>query len=330
MRLDRSVPALAGVWLALVLPAAVLVAGGLATTGLAAQQADSVKARPATIVGHVIDSTGAAIADAEVLVTRGGDSALVKTGKSNKRGNVVLRDIPAGGPYILTARKLGYGPARGEVRLRDGDTLYVDFELPPYAVALAPIIVKARRNRYVLTADDLKPKIYRNALEALAWRRKDMLGDPEWCSPPDSFNQPTRDRTRIKLNDRMQFYSAKGDEHLSGIAKRPWLDSIRFGSFFDDVSLPYVKRVYVNGIRADVPGDPIRTPARVLRETPSERIEEMRYVDCWDSTMPLGMQYSLFLVLKPPSREEQDSIIRTITQRREVWDSILRSLKPSK
>ena len=57
-------------------------------------------------------------------------------------------------------------------------------------------------------------------------------------------------------------------ERLTEITRKPWVDSLRYGSGFNDsLSLPYVRQVYVNGLRVDRPNDPIRTPLRMLRAT---------------------------------------------------------------
>ena len=48
------------------------------------------------------DTANVPIPDADVVVTRGGDGAAVKAAKSNKRGLVTLRDLPAGGPYTVS------------------------------------------------------------------------------------------------------------------------------------------------------------------------------------------------------------------------------------
>ncbi len=62
------------------------------------------------------------------------------------------------------------------------------------------IDVKGRRgHRSSLFADEFasKTKIYRDALTLMTWQRPYMLGDPEFCSPPDSFGRPIQDRPRL-------------------------------------------------------------------------------------------------------------------------------------
>ena len=296
--------------------ALVLFAAG--STGVAfGQVSDSGKAFTAALVGRVTDTAGTAIADVEIVVSRVGDSIIVGTAKSNKKGNITLKRLPAGGPYAVIARKIGYGAARGNVEFQAGDTLYIDFELPPLAMVLAPITVTARRNRFRMTADEINPKLYRDALWMIAQRRHDMIGDPESCPLPDTlFGGPSRDGvSRIKITDRIML---GGGSREARAMKRPWLAYDNLNAF--PPSLPYVQRLYVNGVRIDWPPVngklvPGRSVGEELRNIPLDQIAEMRYVDCWDQSVPPHMQYALYVTLKPPSQEVQDSILRSILKK---------------
>lgn len=282
-------------------------------TGVAfGQVPDSTQVFTATLVGHVVDTTGAAVPNVEIVITRSGDSGVVGIATSNKKGNVTLKRLPAGITYTVTARKIGYGAARGNVQFKAGDTLYIDFKLPPMAVVLAPITVTARPNRFRITADQFKPKLYRDALLMLAQQRRDMLGDPERCPLPDPiFGGPSRDgATRIKIG---KFILGSAPSR-----KRPWLEFDNLYAFAP--ILPYVQQLYVNGVRVDWrPVNGVQVPGRSvgeeLRSIPMDQIAEIRYVDCWDESVPPHMQYALYVDLKPPSRETQDSILRSIMRK---------------
>ena len=247
------------------------------------------KASQATLVGRVVDTVGIPIADAEVIVTRGRDTAASKRAMSNARGDVLLRDLAPGGPYTLLARRIGYGSARGtDVYLQADDTLRVDFELPPVGVTLPTITVRSRQgSRFLITAEDFNPAEHPDALNLVAWKRPYMLGDPDRCSAPPSPPWPM--------------------PVTRGIGRRPWVEASRFFDIFNPPYSPYVQRVYVNGDRIDVPG---QSPLIALHEIPSDSIAEIRYVDCTDQTG--AWPYSIYVVLKPPSRPVQDSIWRSI------------------
>jgi hypothetical protein len=242
------------------------------------------------VSGRVVDTTGKVLSDAEVLVTLARDTSVVRRGTSNAQGLVIVRDVPVGGPYTLLARKIGYGAARGtDVYLRAGDTLRVDFELPAVGVTLPTITVRGSgRSANSLTANDINVRQNPTALSAIAWKRPYMLGDPDRCSAPMPPPWPVP-RSR-------------------GMGRRPWVDASRFYNDFNPPYSPYVQRVYVNGRRIDVPGE---SPLRALHELPSDQIAEIRYVDCTVMEKELW-PYSIYVVLKSPSREVQDSIMRAI------------------
>jgi hypothetical protein len=260
----------------------------LAAGTVAAQK----KSSNATLLGRVIDTVGTALPGAEVVIALARDSTVTKTATSDAQGEVAIRDLPAGGPYVLLARKIGYGAARGtDIYLKAKDTLRVDFELPAVGVTLPTITVAGRRgSANVLTAGEIDSKQNPDALSAIAWKRPYMLGDPDRCRAPDPPPWPTPANT--------------------GTGRRPWLNSSRFYDVFNPPYSPYVQRVYVNGIRIDIPG---QSPLMALHDVPSSQIAEMRYVDCTEISD--AWPYSIYIVLKAPSREVQDSILRSITGR---------------
>ncbi len=286
--------------------AAVLLAGGAVETAFG-QVPDQSKASHATLVGRVIDTAGVPLAGAEVIVTLtvARDSTIVRTATSDRRGGVSFPDLVPGGPYTLLARKIGYGSARGtDVHLKGRDTLRVDFELPATGVTLPTITVRSRKgSSRAISADEINPKKYSDALEVIAWKRPYMLGDPDRCAPPLA---PQR---RVPSS--------------GGIGRRPWLNASRFFDVSNPPYSPYVQRVYVNGIRVDRPGE---SPLIALHEIPSSEIAEMRYVDCTE-VIDLW-PYSIYVVLKSPSRAVQDSVLRSLPGLDRVVNAARDSAKP--
>jgi len=275
------------------LAAALYVSAGAAGPALCQVPGKTTSAR-STIIGRVVDTVGVPLEGAEVAVTLtiSRDSSVVRNATSDRRGKVVFADLAAGGPYTLVARKVGFGSARGtDVHLKGGDTLRVDFELPVVGVTLPTITVASRRgSRFAIASDEIQAKKYPNALELIAWKRPYMLGDPDQCSPPLPPPWP------VPANS-------------GGTGRRPWLNSSRIYDVFNPPYSPYVQRVYVNGRRIDRPGE---SPLIALHDVPSSQIAEIRYVDCTQVTD--AWPYSIYVVLKSPSREVQDSIWRSITR----------------
>jgi len=117
-----------------------LVAFGAFAGTVAGQVADTTKMPPpAVVAGRVVDTAGAALADAEIVV-RTEERIVVDVVQSNARGSFALRSFPLGGSYTIVARKIGYRPAmeRRNIYLQRGDTLQLWFELLPVVVGPTP------------------------------------------------------------------------------------------------------------------------------------------------------------------------------------------------
>ena len=118
----------------------VLAAGLLGAGGLAAQTA--------TLAGLVVDEGGAPVSGAQIVVTHQltGSEAGAMSGAD---GRYSVGGIPAGGPYTVEARMLGYvleaeaGLASGGILLGEGAVVSVDFRLRREAIALDAIEVFA-------------------------------------------------------------------------------------------------------------------------------------------------------------------------------------------
>src|SRR5260221_13090009 len=84
---------------------AVLLVG--LTNAALGQVPDSAKIFTATLVGRIVDTSGTVVAGAEVVVARVGDSAVVGTATSNKKGVCALNRLPAGSSFTGTALNIG-------------------------------------------------------------------------------------------------------------------------------------------------------------------------------------------------------------------------------
>src|SRR5258708_2378821 len=100
------------------------LAASVAVSGtVPGQAANTSKAPPAVIAGRVVDTAGAALANAEVVI-RTEESVVAMVIQSNAQGDFALRNFPSGGPYTIVARKIGYRPAteKRNIYLQYGDT----------------------------------------------------------------------------------------------------------------------------------------------------------------------------------------------------------------
>ena len=138
-------------------------------------------------------------------------------------------------------------------------------------------------------------------MSVIAQHRRDMLGNPDECMPPN-FDQPY---AALKLGKfTLGGGSAGAMDAIDKLRKRPWLREL--DNDFDPPAVPYVRHVYINGLRFD--GNPLW----VLRNLPPDQVASVRYADCWDTSMPLDRRYAIYVVLKPASRRVQDSIINLV------------------
>ena len=92
-------------------------------------------------------TTGGPIADAEIALTNGETGVTLEV-RTDRLGRFLLSNVPLGGPYLLTARRIGYRSSRqGGFRMVLGERREVVIALEPATVELAPIEVSGDAGR---------------------------------------------------------------------------------------------------------------------------------------------------------------------------------------
>lgn len=113
-----------------------VVALQLASRQAAAQSTD------ASIAGTVRDSAGAPLAGVAVAL-RNAETGFETAGTTDARGRFGFVQLPLGGPYRITARRLGYRPAaRDGYRLTMGARVELELRLAPSPLRLDPVVVR--------------------------------------------------------------------------------------------------------------------------------------------------------------------------------------------
>jgi hypothetical protein len=115
------------------------VFGALFLLGLS--RSTSAQTVDASILGVVRDSVGVGMAGATVTAknTATGVEWSVST---TSTGRFALLQLPLGGPYSVTARRLGFRPqTKSDYQLSLGSRVLVDFALRPVATELPPVVV---------------------------------------------------------------------------------------------------------------------------------------------------------------------------------------------
>src|SRR5215218_3854104 len=93
----------------------------------------------AAIGGRVSSTTGAPIADAMVTV-RNTSTGFVSSVRTTAAGQYVFAQLPLGGPYHVTARRVGFEPVtKSGYQLTLGARVRADFTLAERAASLAPV-----------------------------------------------------------------------------------------------------------------------------------------------------------------------------------------------
>lgn len=115
----------------------------LAATGLVAPApALAQGVTTAAVSGRVTDADGRPVRDAAIALTRAGTGS-VTTASTDAGGRFFLPNLRPGGPYTLTASRIGFAEARREgIQLRLGRTLEVDVTLTTDPVELPELAVR--------------------------------------------------------------------------------------------------------------------------------------------------------------------------------------------
>ncbi len=97
---------------------------GLFPIALLAQTPDT-----ATIHGHVVDQSRAAVSGADITLTKTG-STLKRDAKTDSQGDFTVTTLPVDGNYTVTAAKEGFGPAkRANIALESGAAADINIQL---------------------------------------------------------------------------------------------------------------------------------------------------------------------------------------------------------
>ena len=100
----------------------------------------SAQTTDAAILGVAHDSVGTPLVDVAVEATNTSTGFIVRS-TTNSAGRFAFFQLPLGGPYIITARRIGYAPSQYPgITLGLGDRVEVTFSLIPSVVALQELV----------------------------------------------------------------------------------------------------------------------------------------------------------------------------------------------
>jgi hypothetical protein len=246
-----------------------LFAAAALSAGTARAQRAAPRPPKQTIVRvFVVDSTGAAVTAAQLTVLHG-LTEIVARGTTDQYGRASLGVPGNDGEYDLVIRKIGYARSDRFFEMGDRDTLALSVVIPP-RIATSLEVVK------VTAKEDLKTRVYSIDADAIAaskrplfnsWDiitklRPDMMGSRAPCAGDPINLWVNGERIRfVPTND-----MALAREHVSRQQSSNGMYDIVFA----------------------------------LYEIQPEHIAEMRFRDCFDTTVAdVGGSNALFVVLKP-------------------------------
>lgn len=233
----------------------------------AGRPAGAQVASQAVVRAFVVDSAGAAVTNAELTVLRGLANVLAR-GTTDRFGRATLRFQAAPGDYDLVVRKIGYSRSDRFFSIESRDTLSLSVVVPPPAARpLDAVKVTAQA--------DLKTRVYSIDADAIAastrplstaWDiitklRPDMAGGRAPCGTDPINLWVNGERIRFVPPDEM----AMQREHIKRAQAVAGIYDVLFA----------------------------------LYEIRPEHIAEMRFHDCFDTSVPdVGGSNALFVVLK--------------------------------
>ena len=173
------------------------------------------------------------------------------------------------GTYAVLARRPGFRPSETPLSFGTSDTVRVVLTLSPVdATELAQVRVEARPSNYILAADQIAAsrRQIRDAFEALHKLRPYMLFDKDRC------------RTDVVEN--------------------VWINGERV-LFMAHNAIVLPPATLVDHRARRVAREPVAVDS-VLASVRAEHLEEIRLVNCWDTSLPgVGAKNALYVALKP-------------------------------
>jgi hypothetical protein len=249
----------------------VLLAGAALTIG-AARSTDAQRAAASTdravVRVFVVDSSGAAVTRAELAVLRGLKDVIAH-GTTDDYGRASLAFAAGAGEYDIVVRKLGYPRSDRVFEAAANDTIALSIVVPsPIAKQLDVVKVTAK--------EDLKTRIYSIDADAIAASTRPLF---------NAWDVVTKLRP-----DMAGGRAPCGDEKLN-----LWVNGTRIR--FVPTNDMAVARERIS-LRQAVSG--AYDIVFALYEIQPEHVAEMRFRDCFDTTVPdVGGSNALFVVLKP-------------------------------
>jgi hypothetical protein len=254
-----------------------LVLSVVASASIGAQNPQSAPATRA-IAGTVLSESSQPIPDAEVLLL---DSAgtVIRTTTTSEAGGFTLV-LTVGQSYIIQIRKLGHQLHRWESGVVEaGKPMSMPFLMQRVAPVLDTVSVRGTKKgsaltRLSLSANEINPKRFYSAAGAVIRLRPMMLGD---------------------------------HIHECGVVREIYVNGVRRtpAPFAPRPSFGTQMQLDTARLRAKMTAEEFRTFMSligVLDDIRAGDVQEIRYANCWDRTVPIQLRDAIFVTLKPGAK----------------------------
>lgn len=222
----------------------------------------------------VLSESGSPIAAVDVVISTSTIGAILAK-QTNQAGLATFKVERSNARHAVLTRKIGWTPAEHPVEFGKADSVQMSLHLKPAAVELDAIVVEAKRPHYMLAASEIAAsrRPVRDALEALQKLKPAMLYDRDRC--------PGEVVDNVWINGRRVLFMASNTPILGGRSTRT------IGNV----------RVRTQGGRAGAEPPAVDS---VLASIRVEHVQNIRLVNCWDTSLPgVGSNNALYVSLKP-------------------------------
>lgn len=229
--------------------------------------------RTVVVVVSVSSATGTPIEGVNLAVSRSGLGAFLYN-RTDKAGIAVFHVPRSPIRHDILARRLGWLPIERRLEFTQSDSLQLTLQLERTATELNAVVVEAPRSNYRLDASQIAAsrRPVRDALEVLQKLKPSMLYDRDRCKGEVVEN--------VWINGRRVLFMARNVPILGGRSGRT-----------------------IGTMRVRTPGGSNSEPPAVdsvLASIRSEHVQEIRLVNCWDTSVPgVGANNALYVALKP-------------------------------
>jgi len=220
------------------------------------------------VVVRVVGPDSVPLSDVNVAISRS-DVGAIMVGRTDTNGSYTFSLRVTSTVYAVLARRPGFSQAEARLTFGSSDTVRVGLLLKPAnPTELAGVRIEARPSNYVLSSRQIAAsgRPVRDAFEALRKLRPSMLYDKDRCK--------------------------------TEVVENVWINGERVLFMASNaITLPPATLAERRARR--IPRQPVAVDS-ILASVRAEHLEEIRLVNCWDTSLPgVGAKNALYVALQP-------------------------------